>query len=370
MRHYVRRLLADYYEVHAVSNGREALNAIRSRLPDLVLTDVMMPELDGFGLLRELRESDATKTIPVILLSARAGEDARIEGLEAGADDYMVKPFTARELLARVSAHLSLSRLRRESAERERSLRAELEIRVKDRTTELQIANQELRELSSRLQQTQDEERRRLARELHDSAGQLLVAIALDIAALKTEAHKLSAEGAKRLGDDAEMVDQLSTEIRTLSHLLHPPLLDEVGLSSALRWYIDGFAERSKISATLDLPENLGRLPGDLEIAIFRVVQECLTNIHRHARSPSCAVRIVEDENQLHVEIRDAGRGIPKDKQSALTSSLGGVGLRGMQERIRQLGGTVEITSSEKGTLVEVTLPRRQAIDTRSEGAA
>lgn len=370
MRRYVRRLLADYYEVHAVSNGREAIAAIRSRPPDLVLTDVMMPELDGFGLLRELRENAATNTIPVILLSARAGEDARIEGLEAGADDYMVKPFTARELLARVSAHLSLSRLRRESAERERSLRAELEIRVKDRTTELQIVNQELRELSSRLQQTQDEERRRLARELHDSAGQLLVALALDIAALKTEARKLSAEGAKRLSDDAEMVDQLSTEIRTISHLLHPPLLDEVGLSSALRWYIDGFAERSKISATLDLPENLQRLPGDLEIAIFRVVQECLTNIHRHARSPSCAVRVVEDENHLHVEIRDAGRGIPKDKQSALTSSLGGVGLRGMQERIRQLGGTLEITSSTKGTLVAVTLPTRRAIDTRSEGAA
>ncbi len=127
MRAYVRRLLGAYYEVQAVANGVEALAATRLRRPDLVLTDVMMPALDGFGLLRELRAREDTRTIPVILLSARAGEDARVEGLIAGADDYMVKPFTARELLARVGAHLSMSRLRGEAAERERALRAEAE---------------------------------------------------------------------------------------------------------------------------------------------------------------------------------------------------------------------------------------------------
>ncbi len=127
MRAYVRRLLGEYYEIQAVRNGAEALIEARRRAPDLVLTDVMMPELDGFGLLRELRASEATRTIPVILLSARAGEDARVEGLKAGADDYIVKPFTARELLARVSAHLSLNRLRIEAADRERALRAQAE---------------------------------------------------------------------------------------------------------------------------------------------------------------------------------------------------------------------------------------------------
>ncbi len=127
MREYVRRLLGEYYEIQAVDNGMQALIAAREHPPDLVLTDVMMPELDGFGLLHELRASEATRTIPVILLSARAGEDARIEGLAAGADDYIVKPFTARELLARVSAHLSMNRLRSEAADRERALRAEAE---------------------------------------------------------------------------------------------------------------------------------------------------------------------------------------------------------------------------------------------------
>jgi len=135
MRDYVRRLLGDYYEIRAVGNGVEALAAAREYPPDLVLTDVMMPGLDGFGLLQELRASEATRTIPVILLSARAGEDARIEGLKAGADDYIVKPFTARELLARVSAHLSMNRLRRETADRERALRAEAEAAREHATT-------------------------------------------------------------------------------------------------------------------------------------------------------------------------------------------------------------------------------------------
>jgi len=127
MRGYVRRLLADYYQVHTVTNGIEAIAAIHRHIPDLVLTDVMMPELDGFGLLRKIRTEPSLQTIPVILLSARAGEDARVEGMEAGADDYLVKPFTARELLARVGAHLAMGRLRRETAEHERILRAEAE---------------------------------------------------------------------------------------------------------------------------------------------------------------------------------------------------------------------------------------------------
>ncbi len=369
MREYVRRLLGDYYQVQAVSNGNEALAAARENLPDLVLTDVMMPDLGGVGLLRELRANESTATIPVILLSARAGEDARVEGLQAGADDYMVKPFTARELLARVGAHLELGRFRREAAERERTLRAEAEVRVQDRTAELQVANQELRELSFRLQQMRDEERRRLARELHDSVGQLLTAIAMNIEMVKKESDKLSAEGARRIDENSELVGQISTEIRTISHLLHPPLLDEVGLSSALQWYVDGFAERSRIDATLELPPDLQRFPAEMEIAIFRAVQESLTNVHRHSASASCSVKVVQTQHELQVEVKDRGKGIALGKQSSLVSSSGGVGLRGMRERLRQLGGTLEIKSSENGTTVLVTLPIASAA-TRSEGAA
>jgi len=304
--------------------------------------------------------------------------------MQAGADDYMVKPFTARELLARVGSHLAMGRLRREAADHERALRAEaedaaialeqarkdLENRVHERTGELQLANEELRELSSRLQQMQDEERRRIARGLHDSAGQLLAAIAMNIAVVKTEAQKLSPNVARCVEDNRELVEQLTTEIRTISHLLHPPFLDEVGLASALRWYVEGFSERSSIAATLDMPENLERLPDDTEIAIFRAVQECLTNVHRHSGSRSCSITLSQDENNLRVEIKDDGKGISREKKLTLTSSGGGVGLRGMQERIRRLGGTFNISSSNRGTTVVVTLPTERPAAPRREGVA
>jgi signal transduction histidine kinase len=364
MRAYVRRLLGENYEVDSVSNGLEALESARNHPPDVVLSDVMMPGMDGFALLRELRADPSTSTIPVILLSARAGEEARIEGMEAGADDYIVKPFTARELLARVGAHLALGRLRRENAERERGLRAELELRVEERTAELQLANQQLRELSSRLQQMQDEERRRLARELHDSVGQLLVAIAMNVEVVKTERDKLSPDIARRVDENANIIQQLITDIRTLSHLLHPPLLDEVGLPSALRWYVDGFAQRSGIDATLELPDNLERLPADMEIAIFRAVQEALTNVHRHSGSRCCSVKLTQDHNYLRVEIADQGKGIAKDKYLSLTRS-GGVGIRGLQERLRQLGGTLEIASTDHGTTVTASLRVPEAVESR-----
>ena len=217
-------------------------------------------------------------------------------------------------------------------------------------------AKKQLADLAARLQQAQDEERRRLARELHDSVGQLLVAIALNVAVIQQEAHKLSPEAAYLLTQNAGMVDEINDQIRTISHLLHPPLLDEVGLPSALRWYIEGFAERSKIETTLEVAADLERLPRETEIAVFRTVQECLTNVHRHSGSSSCYVRVARGDRQLLVEVRDEGHGIGDGKLLNLTSS-GGVGLRGLQERVQQLGGTFDIDSSENGTAITAVLP-------------
>lgn len=217
-------------------------------------------------------------------------------------------------------------------------------------------AQKQQAELASCLQRLQDEERRRIARDLHDSVGQLLVAIAINMATIKKEAHKLGPEAVRVMDENAAMIDEIGKGIRTISHFLHPPLLDEVGLPSALRWYIDGFAERSNIKATLDIPENMNRLPQPMEIAIFRAVQECLTNVHRHSGSAVCAVRIAHDEDRVRVQVRDAGRGIPKEKQLNIRSS-GGVGIRGLQERMRLLGGSLEISSNEEGTTVTAILP-------------
>lgn len=491
MRNYLRRLLRERYRVHAVANGQEAVRAARDMNADLILTDVMMPGLDGFGVLRALRSDPKTQSKPVILLSARAGEESRVEGLQAGADDYLVKPFASRELLARVSAHLKMARVRTEAAEVERSLRAEaelergrlresftmapaamallsgpeyrftfanlayvkmagresidellgktvreafpelrgqgvdelldqvyrtgepyvaneretrlkrhgkeettylnfsyhpmrnvagevegilvhavevteqvaartqLEARVKERTAELEEAEQRLRALNSRLLRAQDEERRRLARELHDSAGQLLVALSMNLVPLEQSLAKQNPELNKLAASSVGLVDELSKELRTMSHLLHPPLLDEAGLKSALRWYVEGFADRSGIHVDLQLDPQLPRLPQEVETTIFRIVQESLTNIHRHSGSKNASLRIDQDAKNTRVEIRDEGKGISQFNSAKNMPSRTGVGIQGMQERVRQLQGKFEIKSGQTGTAVIVTLPNR-----------
>jgi signal transduction histidine kinase len=154
------------------------------------------------------------------------------------------------------------------------------------------------------------------------------------------------------------MVEQITREIRTISHLLHPPLLDAAGLASALRWYVEGFSERSHIKVDLDMPEEIGRLTKEMELAIFRMVQECLTNIHRHSGGAAAAVRLRREDHHVMVEVQDEGKGIPLEKQVQLRSSgRTGVGLRGMRERLGQLGGTLDIQSHGAGTAVIAVLP-------------
>ncbi len=492
MREYLRRLLSSQYQVHAVSDGAMALAAVREIRPDLVLTDVMMPVLDGFGLLRAIREDADTKATPLILLSARAGEESRVEGLQAGADDYLVKPFTARELLARVGAHLKMAGIRRQASELERQLRAEAEIergrlrelfmqapapiamlsgpqhrfafvnsayvdvtgrrsvddflgkpvaetlpeiqaqgyvdlldrayrsgepyvgtemkvalnrgpsgkpeeaffdfvyqpmrsvtgevegilvhavevteqvqartrleeRVLERTAELERAEQSLRHLSGRLILMQDEERRRIARELHDSAGQLLAALSMNLAPLQDTVKSLGTNSARAAAECLSLVAQLNSELRTISHLLHPPMLDEAGLDMALQWYVEGFAERSNIAVQFELASDIGRLSRELETTVFRIVQECLTNIHRHAASPTASVQISRQDSHIRLEVSDQGKGFSSQNVRGGSGPVRpGVGIQGMRERVRQLGGKLDIESDGDGTRVRAELP-------------
>lgn len=235
----------------------------------------------------------------------------------------------------------------------------QMEKHVQDRTAQLATANENLRRLSSRLLQVQDDERRRLARELHDSIGQILAAIGMNLAVVQAQSNKLDARGSRAVSENAQLVDQVSREIRTISHLLHPPLLEIAGLASALRWYVDGFSERSQIKVDLSIPSDFTRLPDDTELAVFRIVQECLTNIHRHSGSTTAAISIQQEGGYLKIQVKDDGRGIPASKQQELLASSRGVGVGGMQERLRQMGGTLAIQSGDLGTVVTATLKIR-----------
>jgi signal transduction histidine kinase len=238
--------------------------------------------------------------------------------------------------------------------------RDHLEKRVQERTTELATANENLRDLSARLLQVQDDERRRLARELHDSVGQLLAAIGMNIGVVQSQSAKLDSRGARAVSENSRLVEQVSREIRTISHLLHPPLLEIAGLASALRWYVDGFSERSGIKVEVDLPSDFERLPNDTELAIFRIVQECLTNIHRHSGSETASISIRPENDRLVLRVEDHGKGISKEKQRELSRiNRSGIGFGGMRERVRQLGGTLEVNSDDTGTTVSATLKVR-----------
>ena len=207
-------------------------------------------------------------------------------------------------------------------------------------------------------------ERRHIARELHDSAGQTLAALGMQLARISEDAKKNPAQLAKDVQDAEELVQHLSQEIRTTSYLLHPPLLDESGISSALSWYVQGLAERSSLEIDLKVPDNFGRLPSEMELLIFRLVQECLTNIHRHSGSKTALIRIEREESSVHVEVEDQGKGMSPERLAEIQSQGTGVGIRGMRERVRHFRGDLVIESNGSGTKVYATLPLKTPLST------
>lgn len=219
----------------------------------------------------------------------------------------------------------------------------------------------ELRDLSGRLLRLQDEERRRLAREFHDSTAQKVIAIGINAGLAQQEADRLSKDAQRALGECLQLVDETAREIRTISYVLHPPLLDEAGLGTALRAFAIGFSKRSGIHVEIDIPEYWPRAGEDVEIAVFRVAQECLGNIQRHSGSSWARVCLKMASGATILEVEDRGRGIPVEIAQRSATGTIGVGISGMRERLRQLGGALEIVSRKPGTLVRATLPNAQS---------
>lgn len=229
--------------------------------------------------------------------------------------------------------------------------RAQLESLVSQRTIALQS-------LTQRLLKVQDEERRRVARDLHDSTGQTLAALKMGIAVLEKRLIQNQCTS-DVLSEIAALADQAIQEIRTTSYLLHPPLLDEAGFNAAAQWYVDGFAKRSGIKVSLDLGSRRERMPITIETALFRVLQESLTNVHRHSGALEVSIRFQYQAETVMLEIRDCGRGIPRERLTRLreASSETGVGLAGMRERLNELNGKLEIDSDCHGTSLRAVVP-------------
>jgi signal transduction histidine kinase len=348
----------------------EMAQKVSERTDFVLLTEEALVSTSLQAIQRTLRKQEPWSDIPIILLASagptpsrwttgfvsKLGDDANISILE--------RPVRVPTIISVLrSAKRARNRQRqvqrlllqeKESASKLRTARDELEQRVEERTAAA-------RQLSARLLQMQDEERRRIARELHDSAGQMVAALTMNIDQMKADDGS-TGEQARLLADSDAVLRNLNKELRTMSHLLHPPLLDEMGLSSALEWYVDGFGKRSGILTTLELASDFGRVNSDLEIAVFRLVQECLTNVHRHSGSSKAVVRLKRSRQAVMLEIEDEGHGIAPEKQSVLLGSGPvGVGLRGMRERVLQLGGTLHIDSEDGGTTIRAMFPIAKA---------
>jgi len=218
-------------------------------------------------------------------------------------------------------------------------------------------AEMEVRQLSAQLLKLQDEERRRIARELHDCTAQKFVALNMNLAKLREVCVSATPEVEAVIADCESLAKESARELRTVSYLLHPPTLDDIGLRSAITWYARGFGQRSDIQVKLELSEDVGRLPLDVETMMFRVVQEGLSNIHRHSGSTVATIRLSADVEHVILELVDTGRGMPVNLQGAPVGEFG-VGIAGMRERVRQLGGRLEIVSDKQGTTLRVLQPQ------------
>ena len=330
------------------SSGREALEHLLKTDIGIVLMDVSMPELDGFELAEMIREHPRYQKTAIIFISGVHLTDLdRIKCYQRGAVDYISVPVIPELLRAKVSVFAELHR----------------------KTRQLEKLNADLRRLSSRLITMQDEDRRRIARELHDGLGQDLAAAKMILDGIAPDQRSLQINS--EISSEVSMlIDHAIKQIRSMSYLLHPPLLDEVGLQSALQWYLEGFTKRSGIETTLIVePLDLPRLPLELETAIFRAIQEAVTNAFRHSGARNIWVRLLRTDSQILGTVRDDGRGV-SDAVSNLQPDSIGIGIAGMIQRLKEFDGELRLKNGSPGTIVELAIPIDQSTENGAQSGA
>ena len=352
----------------------------------IVLTEEALVSSSLQAIQKTLRKQEPWSDIPIILLASagarpspwttefvsKLADDANVSILERPARVPTIISVlrTAKRARNRQRQIQGLLLQEKQSASKLRAARDQLERRVQERTSALSQTNLELkreikdrnraeaglRTLAAKVLKIQDDERRRIARDLHDGIGQTLAGALMALAQARSAAASLPAcEPALRQAED--LLQYGIREIRTVSHLLHPPLLDESGLMSAIRWYVEEFSKRSRIAVSLQLDEEGERLTQDIKTAVFRIVQEALTNVYRHSQAQVARIEIENDDTCLQLRIKDNGHGIPASMSSVTPNGKTGVGLASMRERATLLGGTFGIQSDSEGTTLLVSIP-------------
>ncbi|HEX5464138.1 MAG TPA: response regulator [Burkholderiales bacterium] len=333
--------------IGTADRAAEAVQLAGEKNPDLVLMDIQLPgAMSGIDAAEMIRQR---WRIPVVFATAFADEDTVSQATAAGPYGYITKPFRAKELNATIAVALNQHRLAREAGD-------SLGSRLKILTQEFEAAQCEFRELSNRLLQIHDEERRRLAHELHGSAGEIVAILNLDLAGL-AQHDKQDEAGLKTKAEECrELIQQLNQKLRGASCLLHPPLLNELGLQPALTSLIHRTTEQSGLDISLNLSQPFEKLPYDMELTMFRLVQECLANVVRHSGSSTAQITITRFPASVSIEVQDQGSGISPEKLAAIETQGSGSGLGAMRDRVRQFRGKMSIASADTGTTVSVLL--------------
>lgn len=348
---YVRRVLERAgFAFHAAHNARAGFDLAISTEPDVILIDKVMPDLDGIALLRKMRGNALLSTVPVIMLSGYADETARVAALGAGADDFVVKPFSAKDLVARIEANVRLVRLRHDAVWRQGEL------------LRLRQSQQELRTLLDTVQRVRDDERRTLAREVHDQLGQILTAVKIDLRLLLGRVAvpgELPPAGEILAELDAGLssVDLAIAAVQDIAALLRPPELEEGGLVAALRWQAAELRRRTGIECSVEFdPRNYVEQSPFVSGELFRICQEALTNVMRHAGATRVLIQVAMRNAHLLVRICDNGTGVPGGRLRDPAS----LGLKGMRERAASIRASLRIRG-RPGLGTIVALRRRVA---------
>lgn len=350
------------FGIRIARSGESALRRVQYDHPDIILLDVLMPGMDGFETCRRLKMNEATKDIPVIFMTSLTRVEDKVRGFEVGAVDYVTKPLAQEEVLARVTTHLRLLTLTNSLKAQNEQLKVTSEAEMARLFAAVSQQRQQLRTLTRRLTEVQELERKQIARELHDEMGQALTAISINLAAIETAVSQNNTDNIQeRLQESKELAALTLEQMRELSVNLRPPMLDELGLLPTLKWYVKRYRLRTNIQATLKVMGEERRLPASIETAVYRIVQEALTNIVKHAEATAVRLNLHLQSDGIFMQIKDNGQGFNLEEALQKTVSGLGAGLLGIRERVTLLGGNFDIdTSPDDGVTVTVFLPDKK----------